>query len=290
MTSIGNSDYARIAAALGYLVNHAGPPPTLEETARHVGLSEFHFQRLFHRWVGVTPKTVLQLMNLQAARGLVVREPALGATSARLGLSSPGRLHDLFIRFEAMTPGAYKAKAAGVTIRWGVLPLLLGPACIATTELGLCGVHFVSGPPELHDDEALAHLKGRWPGAAFVADQETVTPVAAAIDARLQGQPPTPLSVLLKGTAFQVKVWEALLRLPEGYTLPYGQLARELGAPGASRAVGSAVAANPLAVLIPCHRVIRQSGVIGEYRWGTGRKRLLLALESGRRLDEARTA
>lgn len=287
MERIAASDHALVTAALNQLILRVGapssqPPPSLAELAGYVGLSEFHFQRLFHQWAGVTPKTVLQLLTLQAARGALAEPGALFDHTRALGLSGPSRLHDLFVRLEAMTPGEYQRQGRGLTLRWAVLPTALGPACFASTDRGICGISFVD-----NEAEAEAELGARWPGAERVNDPDSLRPSAELLDARLRGQPVGPLSVLLKGTPFQVKVWEALLRLPEGATVSYGAIAAELGSPGSSRAVGSAVGANPIAVLIPCHRVIRQSGIIGDYRWGAGRKRTLLALEHARRAGGA---
>jgi AraC family transcriptional regulator, regulatory protein of adaptative response / methylated-DNA-[protein]-cysteine methyltransferase len=199
--------------------------------------------------------------------------------SLALGLSSPSRLHDLFLTLEHMTPGQYRERAAGLTLRWAVAATAFGPVLLAALDDRLCGVAFLEG-----DDPApgLAELRGRWPGARLQADPEGLRPFAGELAARIQGHGRAPLALALKGTPFQLKVWEALLRIPEGRVLAYGDLARQVGEPGAARAVGAAVGQNPLAYLIPCHRVIQATGALGDYHWGAGRKRVLLALERAR--------
>lgn len=275
------SDYARIEAALQYLDAHAAEQPSLSELAAVVGLSEFHFQRLFHRWAGVTPKTFLQVLTLQAAKRRLEAAGSVLEASLESGLSGPGRLHDLFLGLETLTPGEFKARAAGLEIRWAVHATPFGEACFALTSRGLAGLSFVDGDAA----KALEDLRMRWPGAVLRHDPAATRPAAAELEARLRGQAPKPLALLLKGSPFQLRVWEALLRVPDGAVVSYGQLAEAAGAPGASRAVGTALASNPIGVLIPCHRVIRGTGALGEYRWGTSRKRALLALESARNLD-----
>ncbi len=276
------SDYARIEAALQHLDAHAAEQPSLADLAAVVGLSEFHFQRLFHRWAGVTPKTFLQVLTLQAAKRRLEASGSVLEASLEAGLSGPGRLHDLFLGLETLTPGEYKARAAGLEIRWAIHPTPFGEACFAMTDRGLAGLSFVAGDAPM----ALEDLRERWPGAELRHDPAATRPAAAELEARLRGQAPKPLSLLLKGSPFQLRVWEALLRVPEGAVVSYGQLAEAAGAPGASRAVGTALASNPIGVLIPCHRVIRGTGALGEYRWGPNRKRALLALESARSLEQ----
>lgn len=283
----GSSDYARIARAIAYLEAHATEQPGLAEIAAHLGLSEFHFQRLFHRWAGVSPKSFLQLLTLNHAKRLLAGSASVLEASIEAGLSGPGRLHDLFVGLDAMTPGEFKARAATLEIGWGVHPTPYGPALIAKTARGVCGFSFLATPPE-GEDEALAELRARWPGATLRHDPAGAATVAAEVSARMAGQPAgKPLALLLAGTPFQTQVWRALLAIPEGMVCSYGQLAQLAGYPGASRAVGAALGANPVGYLIPCHRVVRASGAAGDYRWGTIRKRVLLATEHTRwRLTE----
>ncbi len=276
-----SSDYARVEAAIRHLEAHAAEQPSLAELAAVVGLSEFHFQRLFHRWAGVTPKTFLQFLTLGEAKKRLQASDSLLRASHDVGLSGPGRLHDLFLSLEAMTPGEYKAQAAGLMLRWAIHPTPFGEALFAATERGLCGLAFVQ-----EDAEAdVETLRARWPEAGLVRDPAATAPYAEALEARVRGQAPRPLALLLKGTPFQLKVWEALLRIPEGALATYEGLAAAAGSPGAARAAGTALGANPLAYLIPCHRVIRATGAFGGYQWGAPRKRAILALEGARSLE-----
>ena len=278
------SDYAKVEKALRFLQQHAAQQPSLAEVAAEVGLSEFHFQRLFQRWAGVSPKRFLQYLTLQEAKRLLRESRSVLEASLEVGLSGTGRLHDLFLSLERMTPGEYKTKAAGLRLGWGVADTPFGPALFAGLERGLCGVDFLLGDGA---DGALARLRDRWPGARLEAVPALARHHAEALAARLEGHP-APLGLVLKGTPFQLQTWEALLRIPEGHALSYGDLATLGGTPGASRAVGTALGQNPIAVLIPCHRVIQATGACGDYRWGGARKQALLAFERARL--EARSA
>jgi AraC family transcriptional regulator of adaptative response/methylated-DNA-[protein]-cysteine methyltransferase len=251
--------------------------PSLGQVAREVGLSEFHFQRLFQRWAGVSPKRFLQFLTLEEAKRLLQETHSLLETSFELGLSGPSRLHDLFLSIERMTPGQYKAGAQGVTVRWGVEDTLLGPALFAAVDRGLCGISFVIEENGL--DASLQDLSQRWPSATLKQDPAAVSHYAEALQARMSGHPREPLSVVLKGTSLQLKVWEALLRIPAGRVVSYGDVAKAVGLENGSRAVGAAVGQNPIAWLIPCHRVIYSTGSFGNYRWGAARKAALLGLE-----------
>jgi AraC family transcriptional regulator of adaptative response/methylated-DNA-[protein]-cysteine methyltransferase len=273
-----SSDYARIERAIHYIEEHLPEQPGLAELAAVVGLSEFHFQRLFQRWAGVSPKAFLQFLTLGEAKRLLAQPRSLLESSLALGLSGPSRLHDLFLKLEAMTPGDYKQHARGMVVRWGVHSTPLGQALFAATERGLCGLAFLGEAPERDADE----MRARWPGATWREEPGFTRPYAVELEARLRGQPSRPLPLLLKGTPFQLKVWEALLRIPEGAVVTYTQVAALAGATGAPRAVGAAIGANPVGYLIPCHRVIRASGAFGGYHWGLPRKRALLALEHAR--------
>lgn len=272
-----SDDYQRIEAALTYLDAHHREQPALSDVAASVGLSEYHFQRLFSRWVGISPKRYLQFVTKEYAKTLLEgRTPVLEA-AYQSGLSSPGRLHDLFVACEAVTPGEYKQHGEGLTVRYAFHPSPFGECLLAVSDRGVCGLSFASlgNRAELLDD-----LHRRWRRAIIVEDPDG-TAVWMERIFPLAGRDPgaAPLPLLLNGTNFQIKVWEALLQIPSGEVVTYGDLARSIGAPGASRAVGQAVGANPIAYIIPCHRVIRKLGVLGGYRWGTVRKRAILGWE-----------
>jgi len=283
-------DYIRIESALGFLSQHAQAQPALADVAEHVGLSEHHLQRLFTRWAGISPKRFLQFQTVETAKSLLRDSRSVLDATYSAGLSSGGRLHDLFIALEAMTPGEFKAGGAGLTITTGFHDSPFGECLIAVTERGICGLSFVVDGDRA---AALAELEGHWPGAAFVEDQHATRHVAEQVFAAWAGEPwqpkttseneavtPTPLSVLVRGTNFQVRVWEALLRIPPGAVATYEDIAALAGRPGATRAVGSAVARNPVAYLIPCHRVIRKTGAFGGYHWGATRKVAMLLRET----------
>lgn len=275
-------DYDRIEEAIRFLEANFRRQPSLEEIAAHTGLSPFHFQRCFRRWAGVTPKQFLQYLTLGYAKERLRQSRNLLDTSLDCGLSGPGRLHDLFVTLDALTPGEYKALGAGLLIRYGFHPTPFGTCLIALTERGVCALRFVT------DEEragALAAVQQEWERSRLEEDREATAAAVAQIfgEGSTEGEP--RLRLLVKGTNFQVKVWEALLRIPAGRVVSYGDLARMIGAPSASRAVGSAVGDNPVGFLIPCHRVIRETGVISGYRWGTARKRAILAWEAARRAN-----
>ncbi|MFZ5561889.1 MAG: methylated-DNA--[protein]-cysteine S-methyltransferase [Pseudomonadota bacterium] len=270
--------YRTIAAALHWLQAQADAPPALADLAAHVGLSEFHLQRLFSRWAGLSPKRFLQhLARERAQEALLAGQDLLGASLAA-GLSGPGRLHDLMVSCTAATPGEIKSGGAGLRIGWGVAATPFGPALLAASGRGLMQLSFLEDASA--SPAALAELQQAWPAAGLARDDAAAQALARRIFAAYRE--PEPLPLFVKGTQFQLRVWEALLKIPEGRLITYGTLAQSLGQPGASRAVGSAVGANPVALLIPCHRVIRSSGVLGGYRWGETRKRLLVAAELAR--------
>jgi AraC family transcriptional regulator, regulatory protein of adaptative response / methylated-DNA-[protein]-cysteine methyltransferase len=274
-----SSDYHRIEAAIRFIVEHADEQPRLSEIAQFLGLSEFHCHRLFHRWAGVTPKDFLQLVTLERAKAALREKRSVMNAALDAGLSGASRLHDLFLTVDAMTPGEFRRAGAGLTIRWAIHPTPLGDALFAMTDRGLCTLKF----PNFDDDnreEALNELKAAWPAARLVPDRKGTMAVAHDVTERMRGRTDQPLAVLLKGTPFQIKVWQALLAVGPGEVTTYGELASAIGQPSASRATGSAVGANPVAFLIPCHRVLRASGVVGGYRWGTDRKRAALVLDS----------
>ena len=270
--------YGVIVRALGE-IDAAEAPLTLEALAARLGMSPAHFQRVFSRWVGVSPKRYQQHLQLDAARRLLAARHSTLETAQAAGLSGTGRLHDLFLRWEAMSPGDYARAGAGLTIRHGMVDTPFGPAVAMATDRGLCGLGFAA---ETGAEAAFADLSARWPEARFVADAAAVAaPVAAAFGAE-RGTAAAPLSLHLIGAPFQIKVWEALLAVPEGHVTTYSDLARAAGRPQAVRAAGTAVGRNPIAWLIPCHRALRKSGALGGYHWGLPVKRAMLAWEAAR--------
>jgi AraC family transcriptional regulator of adaptative response/methylated-DNA-[protein]-cysteine methyltransferase len=282
------TDYIRIASAIRYLADHAGDQPSLADVAGQVGLSEHHFQRLFSRWVGISPKRFLQFQTLEHAKAMLRDSRPVLETAYGAGLSGGGRLHDLFVTLEAVTPGEYKAGGRGLDIRAGFHATPFGECLLATTSRGVCGLSFDTAGR----DTLLADLEDRWPGARVLIDDGATAPVAERIFGRFDGDGwtrdplasarPAPLPVLVRGTNFQVRVWEALLRIPAGSVATYESIADQVCTPAATRAVGNAVGRNPVAYLIPCHRVIRKTGVFGNYRWGAERKVAMLMAEEAK--------
>jgi len=273
----GARDYERIARAIGYLRRHAGDQPDLAAAARHVNLSEHHFQRVFTRWAGVSPKRFVQYLTVEHAKSRLATAHGVLDLAGTVGLSGPGRLHDLFVTLEAMTPGEYKAGGAGLAIQYGAHETPFGRALVAMTARGICGLQFI-------DDEraGIERLRRQWPVAELRRSPAATAPVAERLFGPLASRPNAALALLVKGSNFQVKVWRALLELPFGSLATYGSIAARIGAPSAARAVGAAVGANPIAWLIPCHRVIRESGALGGYRWGMERKSAMLGWEAAR--------
>lgn len=274
MTTIDHHDL--VARAIAWLDAHADQRPDLADLATEVGMSPGHLQRVFTRWVGVSPKRYLQYLTAETARDLLVDDvPVLDAAHAS-GLSSTGRLHDLMVAVHAVTPGEARAGGTGLVIRHGIRATPFGPALVGVTDRGVCHLAFVDDDPAAD----VAELARRWPGAELVEDADAVAAVVARVfDGAAED---APLSVLVTGTNLQVQVWQALLRVPAGTAVSYSSLARAVGRPGATRAVAGAVAANRVAVLIPCHRVLRANGALSGYRWGPDRKRRLLAVEAAR--------
>ncbi len=270
-------DYDRVEQAIHFLGENFRRQPSLEELAESAGLSEFHFQRLFSRWVGISPKRFLQFLTKEHAKKLLEgSEDVLGAAYDS-GLSGAGRLHDLFVSCEAMTPGEYKARGEGMRISYGFHPSPFGECMLAVTERGVCGLRFVR---EAGEASLVSDLQSSWPRALLIADNTATAATAAAVFTFAPDLPPAPLHLYVRGTNFQIKVWEALLRIPLGRAVTYEDIARHIGMPGASRAVGNAVGANPIPFLIPCHRVIRKMGDFGNYGEGPERKKAILAWEA----------
>lgn len=269
-------DYLRIERVISFLQSNYTRRPDLQEVARSVHMSEFHFQRLFTRWAGISPKKFLQYLTLEHAKRVLKESRSVLDATYEAGLSSPGRLHNLFITIEAMTPGQFKNDGKGLSIHYGFHPTPFGKCLLAVTSRGICGLSFV---PERKRAQVLQELRERWAGANLLEAPGTTQPFVDRLFSRTTGSQRRHLRLFLKGTNFQIKVWEALMKIPKGSAVSYEDLARAIGKPTAARAVGSAVGKNPIAYIIPCHRVIRQVGIIGNYHWGTERKKALLAWE-----------
>jgi AraC family transcriptional regulator of adaptative response/methylated-DNA-[protein]-cysteine methyltransferase len=270
----GTRDYSRVAKAISYLEENARQQPSLDEVAEFVGLSPCHFQKLFSRWAGVSPKRFLQHLTAEEAKRRLLDSSVLDA-ALDAGLSGPGRLHDLLVNVEAMTPGQLKEGGKGLTIRYGSAASPFGDCFAAVTDAGITDLRFLDAG---QGETAAGELRARWPEALLVEDNAVAGEVAGKIFTAGQ-KGPGSIKLCLAGTNLQVKVWKALLEIPEGRAVSYSQVARRAGRPDAVRAVASAVGQNPIAWLIPCHRVLRKSGAMGGYRWGVERKKAMLARE-----------
>lgn len=266
--------YELIAEAIRMIEDQTEDQPSLDDIAARMGMSPTHFQRMFSQWVGVSPKRYLQYLTLDHAKRLLADRFTVLDTTYETGLSSPGRLHDLFVRWEAMSPGAYAAKGEGLVINWGFFDGPFGETIAMGTDRGLCGMGFTA---ECGRDHALEDLKSRWPRAEFRENPDAIRPW---VDASFGQGGEARLALI--GAPFQIKVWEALLTIPSGHVTTYSEIARRIGAPRAVRAVGTAVGRNPISWLIPCHRALRKSGGLGGYHWGLPVKRAMLAYESAR--------
>ncbi len=270
------SDYERIETAIRFIRDEFRSQPSLQEIASHLGLSQYHFHRLFQRWAGTTPKRFLQYVTAAYAREQLRKSATVLEASEETGLSSSGRLHDVLVTLDAMSPGEMRRLGAGLDIQYGFHQTPFGACLIAVTSRGVCGLDFVARQPV---DNALASLQQRWPGANLaLAPQITQQYIDRIFSRKSATTDPVPLWV--RGTNLQLKVWEALLRIPFQGLLSYQQIADQTGYPGAARAMGTAIAANPVLYLIPCHRVIRKTGIIGEYRGGSWRKQAMIAWEA----------
>ncbi|MGI1662418.1 methylated-DNA--[protein]-cysteine S-methyltransferase [Palleronia sp. KMU-117] len=247
----------------------------LEDLAAEMNLSPAHFQRIFSRWAGVSPKRFQQWLTLEHARRLLAERHTTLETADAVGLSGSGRLHDLFLRWEAMSPGDYARAGAGLTIRWAWVDSPFGPALLMGTDRGICGIGFAA---ETGADATMADMRARWPKATFVEDPATIGPLAGQAFPKVAGAGKAPLFLI--GAPFQIKVWEALLQIPTGHVTTYSDIAQAIGHPQAVRAVGTAVGRNPVSWLIPCHRALRKSGGLGGYHWGLPVKRAMLAWEA----------
>ena len=274
-----NSDYQRIADAIGYINANIQQQPSLDEIAAAINLSPFHFQRLFSRWAGVTPKKYLQILTVDRAKALLAESKPLLEVSDSVGLSSSSRLHDHFVQLEAVTPGEYKSGGQGISIQYATAPSPFGEIFIAATPRGICKLSFI-GQDDINTD--IADLKRRWPNAELRQNPldtvDIINSIFSTTDAITR-----PLSLHVSGTNFQINVWRALMQIPAGTLNSYSQIAEAVGRPKAARAVGSAIGSNPIAFFIPCHRVLQQSGHIGGYHWGVTRKHAMHAWETARR-------
>jgi len=274
-----SSDYVRVEQAIHFLEAHARLQPDLREVAAHVGLSEYHFQRLFTRWAGISPKRFLQFLTKENAKVLLSRTSVLSA-ACEAGLSGPSRLHDLLVHCEAVTPGEYRKKGSGVNIVYGFHPSPFGECLLALTSRGICFLAFVDSGHQ----SAFEQLRVEWSNASMQEDPSRTRPLVDQIFPTRPGASPAhrkglAITLHLRGTNFQIKVWEALMRLPPAAAICYEALAKEVGSVNSAHAVGNAVASNPVAYLIPCHRVLQKAGGFGNYRYGTARKQAILVWE-----------
>lgn len=278
------STYERVARIIRYLEEHRLEQPDLEALARAAGCSPFHLQRLFSEWAGISPKRFLQCLTVAHAKECLSRGQSVLDAALESGLSGPGRLHDLCVQLEAASPGELKSGGAGWALRAGFAESPFGQCLLAEGPRGICHLSLLEPGGE---EAAWKELGGRWAGAVTERDDRQAKQVAERVFRNpASGTAGLPLRAFVRGTDFQVRVWRALLAVPPGVRISYGRLAELVGCPAAARAVGSAVGANPLAWLIPCHRVIRQTGVLGEYRWGRERKRAMLVWEAATRMTD----
>jgi AraC family transcriptional regulator of adaptative response/methylated-DNA-[protein]-cysteine methyltransferase len=270
-------DYRRIEKAIQYLAENFHSQPSLKVIAGNIHLSEFHFQRLFTRWVGISPKRFLQFLTKEYAKTLLEESINLLDVTFEAGLTSPSRLHDLFVTCEAVTPGEYKTKGAGLSIAYGYHATPFGECLLARTDRGICGLSFVQNSGR---QPVFADLKSRWTNAKLVEDPQVTQPFVKRIFNPSRPKNSPPLHLLLNGTNFQIKVWEALIKIPMGAVVSYESVAAHIGTPRASRAVGNAVGSNPVSFVIPCHRVIRKTAEFGNYGGGVARKMAMLGWEA----------
>jgi AraC family transcriptional regulator of adaptative response/methylated-DNA-[protein]-cysteine methyltransferase len=276
--STAATDYDIVRRAIAHIRGHWRAQPEVEEIAEAAGVSATDLHHLFRRWAGLTPKAFLQALTLDHARRLLREQASVLDASYEVGLSGPGRLHDLFVTHEAMSPGEWKSGGEGLTITYGFHPSPFGMALVMGSERGLCGLAFADPGDE---KSAFADMSSRWPRARYVEDRNLTAPLAQRIFDQRLWRPDRPLRVVLIGTDFEVRVWEALLRVPFGRVTSYSDIAAKVSAPKAARAVGAAVGKNPVCFVVPCHRVIGKSGALTGYHWGLTRKRAILGWEAG---------
>jgi AraC family transcriptional regulator of adaptative response/methylated-DNA-[protein]-cysteine methyltransferase len=279
MTLAPESDYDTIRAAIRYLSENGPDVTDLARFSRALGLTERQLTDLFRRWCGLSPKSFAQAVALDHAKSLLRDQASVLDTTYEVGLSSTSRLHDLFVTYEAMPPGVFRAGGAGIDMIWGVAPSPFGLAVVTATEYGISGLGFAD--QDMSIDAAFADLANRWPNARFSRDDARIVPLVAGIFEPSRWSADHPVRVVLIGTDFEVKVWETLLKIPCGRATTYSDVARSIGKPSASRAVGAAVGKNPISFVVPCHRVVGTSGALTGYHWGVPRKRAILGWEAG---------
>jgi len=273
------ADYDVVRRAIGHIRGHWREQPEIEAIAEAAGVTPTELHHLFRRWAGITPKAFLQALTLDSARQLLRDSASVLDATYEVGLSGPGRLHDLFVTHEAMSPGEWKSGGEGLSVAYGFHPSPFGSALVMTTERGLAGLAFAD-PGE--EEAALDDMRGRWAKARYSEDKERTGAIARRIFDPTLWRPERPLRVVLIGTDFEVRVWETLLGIPMGRATTYSDIAAKLGKPTASRAVGAAVGKNPVSFVVPCHRVMGKSGDLTGYHWGITRKRAMLGWEAGR--------
>jgi AraC family transcriptional regulator, regulatory protein of adaptative response / methylated-DNA-[protein]-cysteine methyltransferase len=275
-------DYELVRSAIAFLTETWSEQPSLERLAQHLRLSPAHCQKLFKRWCGLSPKEFVQAITVDHARGLLGGSASVLDTAYEVGLSGGGRLHDLFVSHEAMTPGDYKRRGEGVEMAYGFHASPFGDALLIATDRGVAGLAFVNEDTGQSREGALADMMQRWPKASYVAAPAKTASHARVIFGDARARKEQPVRLVMIGTDFDVRVWEALLKIPLGRAVSYTDIARHIGSPTASRAVGSAVGRNPISFVVPCHRVLRGDGSLGGYHWGLTRKRALIGWETGR--------
>jgi len=273
--------YPKIASAMAAIADMRAEQPDLDWVAAEVGMSPAHFQRVFKRWVGLSPKKFLQHLTLDYAKARLEESQSVLDAALDAGLSGPGRLHDLFVVHEAMTPGDYKRRGEGLPMRWGWAESPFGLTLLFITDRGLAGLAFAEPGAKGEQADVLASMQGRWPAAEFVGDVAAAEAMAARIFQDTASQAPLPLCLI--GTPFQIKVWRALLEIPDGHLATYGAIAKLAGQPKAARAVGAAIGRNPICWLIPCHRAILSNGYVRNYEWGIPRKLAMIGWEAAQR-------
>jgi AraC family transcriptional regulator of adaptative response/methylated-DNA-[protein]-cysteine methyltransferase len=271
-------DYEVVRRAIGHIRGHWREQPEVEAIAEAAGVTPTELHHLFRRWAGLTPKAFLQALTLDGARNLLRDSASVLDATYEVGLSGPGRLHDLFVTHEAMSPGEWKSGGEGLTIAYGFHPSPFGRALVMVTERGLAGLAFAD-PGE--EQAMLADMKSRWTKASYVENTARTAPVAQRIFDPSQWKPQQPLRVVLIGTDWEVRVWDALLQIPMGRLATYSGIAKKICTPAAARAVGAAVGKNPVSFVVPCHRVVGKSGDLTGYHWGITRKRAMLGWEAG---------
>jgi AraC family transcriptional regulator, regulatory protein of adaptative response / methylated-DNA-[protein]-cysteine methyltransferase len=272
-------DYARVCDVIAHVSENWREQPSLDDLASRVKLTPDQLQRLFTRWAGLTPKAFLQAITLDNAKRMLEQSASILETSLDVGLSGPGRLHDLFVTHEGMSPGAYKNRGEGLGVCYGYHPSPFGLALVMVTPYGLCGLAFCDTGGER---AALADMTRRWPNAQYTEDSATTAPFAAQLFVEQNFRANQPLRITFIGTDFEIRVWETLLKIPVGQATTYGDIAASVGSPKAARAVGAAVGKNPMSFVVPCHRVLGKSGALTGYHWGLTRKKAILGWEAGR--------